>query len=105
MEKPLQGFPTAIKGWWQRWHPAVWQMELLVSLSPACPCCCPASAIEGLGRGDQHPLPTRAVLCSCPMPWHPSRDGDAPARPNFTAWATGGPRHPSSEPLLPSDPD
>lgn len=46
------------------------------------------------------PLPTRA-----PMPWHPSRDGDAPAHPKFTAWATGGPQHPFLEPLLPSHPD
>lgn len=65
----------------------------------------PCLSQRGAGTWGQHPLPTRAVLCSCPVPWNPSRDGDAPAHPKFTAWATGAPRHPSSEPLSPSGPD
>lgn len=83
-------FPPAPQSWWQRCHPAVWQMELVVSFSPACPCCSSASAIEGLGHGDQHALPTRAVLCSSPHALAPQQGWGCSCSPQIHSLSNWG---------------
>lgn len=94
MEMPTQAFPTGIT-------------VLVAAVPPGCAAdgAChgvitclsplpPALAIEGLGDGEQHPLPTRAVLCGCPVLGHLCKRRDAPAHlqvHSLGSWATPAP--------------